>query len=205
MTDPTCGCNRGHRPHGNTGKCRLCWSETLEPDSFPDVPMDPASDPRVSPGALVFSEHVTMGTGVRVHGMASVGSRPFEFVRDEQGVLQGFPRCGDVVLGDNVEIFPYANVDAGFLGTTEIRQGTKIDHYVHVGHNSLIGERVVICAGAIVGGHVEIGDDAFVGINVSLKPRITIGEGAVIGSAANVLSNVPAKEVWVGNPAKRIR
>lgn len=52
---------------------------------------------------------------------------------------------------------------------------------------TVIGEYVVIFAGAI------------------LTPGITIGNGAIIGAGAVVTKDVPAWEIWAGNPARFIK
>jgi galactoside O-acetyltransferase len=46
---------------------------------------------------------------------------------------------------------------------------------------------------------------AFVGANAVVMPGVTIGEGAVVGAGAVVTKDVPAWEVWAGNPARKIR
>jgi len=52
---------------------------------------------------------------------------------------------------------------------------------------------------------VEIGDGAWLGENVVVCPGVTIGAGAVVGANAVVLSDVPARSVAVGVPARVIR
>ena len=46
---------------------------------------------------------------------------------------------------------------------------------------------------------------ATVGAGATLLPGITIGENSMIGAGSVVTKNVPANEVWVGNPAKCIK
>ena len=50
-----------------------------------------------------------------------------------------------------------------------------------------------------------IGNDVWLGARVIIKSGVTIGNGAVIGAGSIVTKNVPAYEIWAGNPAKRIR
>jgi acetyltransferase-like isoleucine patch superfamily enzyme len=35
-----------------------------------------------------------------------------------------------------------------------------------------------------------------------VKPRVTIGDGAIIGGGSVVTKDVPAHEVWAGNPGR---
>lgn len=46
---------------------------------------------------------------------------------------------------------------------------------------------------------------ASVGANATIVCGVTIGEGALIGAGAVVTHDVPAGEVWVGNPARKLR
>jgi len=46
---------------------------------------------------------------------------------------------------------------------------------------------------------------ASIGANATILCGITIGENAMIGAGSVVTKNVPAGEVWVGNPAKFLR
>ena len=46
--------------------------------------------------------------------------------------------------------------------------------------------------------------DAFIGKNAIILAIDRIGAGAVIGAGSVITKNVPAYEVWAGNPAKRI-
>jgi acetyltransferase-like isoleucine patch superfamily enzyme len=50
-----------------------------------------------------------------------------------------------------------------------------------------------------------IGNDVWIGERVSIMPGVTIGHGSVIAFASVVTKNVPAMEVWGGNPARKIK
>ena len=43
------------------------------------------------------------------------------------------------------------------------------------------------------------------GAGSTLLPGITIGENALIGAGSVVTKDVPAGEIWVGNPAHFVR
>lgn len=46
---------------------------------------------------------------------------------------------------------------------------------------------------------------ASIGANATILCGITIGENAMIGAGSVVTKNVPADELWVGNPARFVR
>ena len=43
---------------------------------------------------------------------------------------------------------------------------------------------------------------ASIGANSTIIPGITIGENALIGAGSVVTKDVPAGEIWIGNPAR---
>jgi acetyltransferase-like isoleucine patch superfamily enzyme len=52
---------------------------------------------------------------------------------------------------------------------------------------------------------VKIGNDVFIGTNAMVLKGVTVGDRAIIGAGAVVCCDVPADEIWAGNPAVRIR
>jgi acetyltransferase-like isoleucine patch superfamily enzyme len=52
---------------------------------------------------------------------------------------------------------------------------------------------------------VKIGDHVFVGVNSIILKGVTIGDRAIIGAGSVVGCNVPADEIWAGNPARFIK
>jgi len=54
-------------------------------------------------------------------------------------------------------------------------------------------------------GPIVIEDGAWIGAGAIVLPGIRIGKGAIVGAGSVVIRNVPALEIWAGNPAKKIR
>lgn len=52
---------------------------------------------------------------------------------------------------------------------------------------------------------IKIGDDVFIGANCIILKGVTIGNRTIIGAGSVVTKNIPADEIWAGNPAKFIR
>lgn len=52
---------------------------------------------------------------------------------------------------------------------------------------------------------VKIGNSAFIGGHSTILKGVTIGENAIVGACSVVTKNIPANEIWAGNPAKMVR
>ena len=88
---------------------------------------------------------------------------------------------------------------------------------ITIGDHVLLGPRVSIyttnhaldpaerAAGACIAKPVVIGDKVWIGGGVTINPGVTIGDGAVIGSGGVVTSDIPARTIAAGVPARVIR
>ena len=74
---------------------------------------------------------------------------------------------------------------------TVIGDGNYIMTSGHIAHNSVIGSNVVIASCALIAGHVEIEDQAFISGGVVIHQWSKIGRLAMIGGNTRVNSDVP--------------
>jgi UDP-N-acetylglucosamine acyltransferase len=106
-------------------------------------------------------------------------------------------------IDPSARIEAFCTVDAGFKAPTAIGPRSWLMKRVHIGHDALIGADCELAPGACIGGHVQIGDRVRIGMNATIRPGIIVGDDAVIGMGSAVTHNVPAGQVWYGNPARR--
>lgn len=156
-------------------------------------------------GHCFIHDNVEIGSGVHLHAHTCVGSDGFSFEWNSKGKIEKLPHIGRCIIEDDVEIFPFANIDRGTLGTVRIGKGTKIDHYAHIGHNCTVGQNTIITAGVVLCGGSHVHDNVWIGVQTTVKQNCVIGSHSFIGLNSLVTRDVPENEVWAGAPAKFLR
>lgn len=92
-------------------------------------------------------------------------------------------------------------------GTVQDRSETTIGNdnllmaYVHVGHDSCIGDHAILVNNAALAGHVTIGDWAILGGYTLVHQHCVIGEHAFTGMGSAIGKDVPAYVMVSGAPA----
>jgi acetyltransferase-like isoleucine patch superfamily enzyme len=133
---------------------------------------------------------------------------------------------GSIRIGDRVQLHShYAHsVLATFPGgLLEIGDRTVLNYgvdicatkLVKIGMDCLIGTHVIILDSDFheVADHarlpeprpVTIGDRVWIGNRATILPGVTIGDEAVVGAGSVVMSDVPARSLAMGNPARVIK
>lgn len=103
----------------------------------------------------------------------------------------------DVILGDRVTI----------KSGVQLWDGVRLEDDVFVGPNATFTNdkfpRSKVYPDAFLKTVVKRG--ASIGANATVLCGVTIGEGAMVGAGSVVTHDIPAGEVWVGNPARRLK
>ena len=152
---------------------------------------------------VVIYPNVKIGDNCIIEANSVIGNAGFGVVQ-EKFRNRMVPHIGGVVIGSDVRIGALTTIDRGTIGITSIDDFTKIDDRVHIAHNCVIGKRNIICAGACVGGSVNVGNDCWLGLGCNIKQKVKIADGSSIGIGANVFHNTNDQARLVGYPAKKI-
>ena len=103
----------------------------------------------------------------------------------------------EVKIGNNVTIKSGVQIWDGIELEDNVCIGANVsftnDRYPRAKNPDWKLETIKICKGASVGA------------GSTILPGITIGEGAMIGAGSVVTKDVPAGELWLGNPARFYR
>lgn len=101
----------------------------------------------------------------------------------------------------NVSIFSIEKITIG----KRVKIGGSCKIYDNDFHSLKSSERRYPHLDLPISKAVCIGDDVFIGAHSLILKGVTIGNRSIIGAGSVVASNVPAGEVWAGNPAKFIK
>ena len=112
---------------------------------------------------------------------------------------------GKIIIGDgcgisNTVIVSVSTVQIGYL--TNIGGGTKI---YDTDFHSISADARLNGDYDIKTRPVTIGNRVFIGAHCLIMKGVTIGDGSVVGAGSVVTKNIPANEIWAGNPAKYIK
>ncbi len=112
---------------------------------------------------------------------------------------------GDVVLGENVSIWPGA-VLRGDCGKITIGEGTNVQDNCIIHHTTNIGKNCTLGHGAIVHG-CHVGDNCMIGMGAVVLTDAKLGDNCLVGAGALVTSKMdaPAGSLILGSPAKVVR
>ena len=145
---------------------------------------------------VVIDGRVRMGRGNRVFPGACIGLEP-----------QDLKYAGDpteVVIGDGNTIRECVTINRATAGDEQTRlgSGNLLMAYSHIGHNCLLGDRIVIANGVAVAGHVVIGDRAVIGGVLGIHQFVHIGRLAMVGGMSRIDRDVPPFAMVEGHPGR---
>ena len=181
---------------------------------------------RIGRGTVVGA-YTVIGPGVAIGRGCAIGSHVtigFALIGDRVSILAGavigepgfgvtvaggktieIPQLGRVILQDNVGIGASTCIDRGAWDDTVIGENTKIDNLVQIAHNVRLGRNCLLAAHTGISGSCVIGDGVQFGGRAGVADHITIGDRAKVAAAAAVMKDIPAGEIWAGQPARPFR
>lgn len=142
----------------------------------------------------------------------SKASNKITLFRIFQKVVLNFSQSKLLFNALRIRLLKWGGVNVGqnvFIGEGVIIDTIRPD-LLTIGDNTLITARCMILThfykeGNFYYGDVKIGNGCFIGMNTIIANSVTIGDRAVIGAGSIVTKDIPAGEVWAGNPAKFIK
>ena len=157
----------------------------------------------IHPNVTIY-DHCVIGNHVQIHAGTVLGSDAFYYKNRPEGydkLLSG----GRVVIEDHVEIGSLCTIDKGVTGDTTIREGSKLDNQVHIGHDTVIGKKCLIASQTGIAGCVVIEDEVTLWGQVGVISAATIGKNAVVLAQSGVSKSLAGGKTYFGSPAEEAR
>ncbi|WP_315507431.1 UDP-3-O-(3-hydroxymyristoyl)glucosamine N-acyltransferase [Capnocytophaga leadbetteri] len=145
-----------------------------------------------------------IGDNVTIHAGTVLGADAFYYKKRPEG-FDKLKSGGRVVIEDNVDLGALCTIDRGVTGNTTIKKGTKIDNQVHIGHDTVVGEKCLIASQTGIAGCVVIEDEVTIWGQVGMTSGITIGKKAVILAQSGVSKSLEGNQTYFGYPAGEAR
>jgi UDP-N-acetylglucosamine acyltransferase len=134
---------------------------------------------------VVLDGHLTLGNDNRVFPFTSLGCSPQDLK------YKGEPTKLTIGNGNTFrESVTISRGTAGGGGETTIGNDCLIMAYVHIGHDSHIGNGCILPNGATLAGHVTVEDYATLSANAPVHQYCTIGTYAYIGGGTTITQDV---------------
>ena len=155
----------------------------------------------------VGSETV-LGAHVVLEGPTEIGSRnhifPHAVIGSEPQDLKYNGAASWVKIGDGNRIREYVTINraTGADEATEIGNNNLLMAYVHIAHNCVIENSVVIANALAMAGHVHIESQAVIGGAVGIHQFVHIGRLAMVGGMSRIDRDVPPYMLVEGNPVR---
>jgi acetyltransferase-like isoleucine patch superfamily enzyme len=146
-------------------------------------------------GSILLGNHVTLLSryGANLVGLANpvtlVCSASGQISIGDFSGLSGavISSCSSVKVGNHVKIGGNVRIFDHDYHSLDFEKRRGIEDKLHVKSRP-----------------VTIGNDVFIGTNAMILKGVTIGDRAIIGAGSVVSCDVPADEIWAGNPARWI-
>ncbi len=134
---------------------------------------------------VVITGVTRIGSNNRFFSFGAIGSEPQDIsYKSEKTRLE---------IGNHNVIREYVTLNRGTAkggGITRIGSHTLIMAYAHVGHDSVVGDRVMLVNGATLAGHVTVEEWAVVGALCPVHQFVRIGAHSYIGGGTVVTKDV---------------
>jgi UDP-N-acetylglucosamine acyltransferase len=145
---------------------------------------------------VVLDGYLTIGDECEIFPFASLGTK-----------TQDLKFEGDtsyVAIGNRTVIREYVTANAATVGaaTTTIGDDCLIQAYCHIAHECILGNRVIVSSGAMLSGHVQIGDDAQIGGMTGVVQFVRVGAMAYVGGYSKLVQDVLPFCIADGIPAE---
>lgn len=186
---------------------------SIHPQAIIDPSAKVAEDVIIGPWTYIGPD-VEIGSGteimshVVIKGPTSIGknNRIFQFssVGEECQDKKYAGEATRLEIGDNNVIRESCTIHRGTAqdaGITKVGSNNLIMAYVHIAHDCVVGDNIILANNATLAGHVHVGDWAILGGGSMIHQFCHIGTHSMSAGGSIVLKDIPAYVMASGQSA----
>lgn len=144
----------------------------------------------------VIDGNTTIGKNNRIFSHAVLGTIPQDLKYNGEETF--------LVIGDGNTIREHTLINTGTAGGgyyTKLGSNNLVMGHVHIGHDCILQDNIVVANSVAIAGHVEIDNNAVVGGMSAIHQFCKIGQFAMIGGGSIVVQDIPPYCICEGNRA----
>ncbi|MCR9229096.1 MAG: UDP-3-O-(3-hydroxymyristoyl)glucosamine N-acyltransferase, partial [Flavobacteriaceae bacterium] len=157
----------------------------------------------IHPNVTIYDGCI-LGDNVTIHAGTVLGADAFYYKNRPEGfdkLLSG----GNVVIENNVDVGAGCTIDRGVTASTTIKEGSKLDNQIQVGHDTIIGKKCLIASHVGIAGCCTIEDEVTLWGQVGITSGATIGKKAVVLAQSGISKSLEGGKTYFGYPAEEAR
>lgn len=165
-------------------KAKIGENITIEPYAIIYDDVEIGDNCFVGPSANIY-DGARIGNNVKIFQSASVSNVPQDLKFDKE--------VSYTYIDNDTTIREFATVHRGTGegGITKIGKNCLLMAYVHVPHDSLIGDNVILANTTQIAGHVEIDSNVIIGGLTAIHQFCKIGRNSMIGASVKITQDIP--------------
>lgn len=151
---------------------------------------------RIGPHVVVTGR-TTIGKNTRIFQFASIGDEPQDKKYDGEDT--------ELIIGDNNMIRELCTFSRGTIqggGKTIIGDNNWIMACVHIAHDCILGDNIIMANNASLAGHVTVGDFAILSGYSLIHQFCNVGEHSFTSFASHVNQSIPPYVTVSGEKAR---
>ncbi len=182
------------------------------------VSQDAVVDPsvRIGPGAVIEGDvHIGAGTSIGPYAIIRQFTRiGNNNLIDAHTVIGGMPQHTAfdgsetwVIIGDNNVMREYVTINRAYESGAETRIGSNCFFMTcaHIGHDSVVGDNVMLTNNVILGGHVELGRNVVMGGMSGAHQFTRVGPFCMVAGYTPLRKDALPYTVIGGEPVRHYR
>lgn len=168
----------------------------IEPFAFIGKNVEIGDDCIIKSGARILGNTI-VGNGCKIFSYAILGDIP-------QDISYKSGDFSALIIGENTTIREFCTINCGTLkgdGYTRVGKNNFIMAYVHIAHDCVLGDNIILANNVTLAGHVEVGSFSVIGGLTPVHQFVKIGDYCMLGGASALSQDLPHFCLAEGNRA----